>query len=142
MSWYDKEAPDFTLTDINGKEHKLSDYRGRNVLIIFWTTWCMPCRKEIPYLIELRKTVGGEDLAMLAISNESLKLVQKVVSQLGINYTVLLEKDNMPSPFGVMKIFRTTGIPCSFFIDPQGKVKLATSGLVSLKEIKAILKTE
>ncbi len=142
VSWYGKEAPDFTLTALNGKEHKLSDYRGRNVLIIFWTTWCVPCRKEIPYLIELRKTVSGEDLAMLAISNEKLELVQKVVSQLGMNYTVLLEKDNMPNPFGVMKIFRTTGIPCSFFIDPQGKIKLATSGLVSLKEIKAILKTE
>ncbi|MGD8786070.1 MAG: DUF4432 family protein [Phycisphaerales bacterium] len=142
VSWYDKEAPDFTLSDLNGKEHKLSDYRGRNVIIVFWTTWCGPCRKEVPSLIELRNAVDEKDLAILAISNESLELVQKVSSQLGMNYTILLDKDNMPDPFGVMKIFRTTGIPCSFFIDPQGKIKLATSGVVSLKEIKAILKTE
>jgi peroxiredoxin len=142
VSWYGKEAPDFTLSDLNGKEHKLSDYRGRNVIIVFWTTWCGPCRKEVPSLIELRNTVDEKDLAILAISNEKLDLVQRVASQLGMNYTILLDKDNMPDPFGVMKIFRTTGIPCSFFIDPQGKIKLATSGLVSLREIRAILKTE
>ncbi len=69
-SWYGKEAPDFTMTDINGKEHKLSDYRGRDVMIIFWATWCMPCVIEVPHLISLRNAIGEDELAMLAISNE------------------------------------------------------------------------
>ena len=71
-----------------------------------------------------------------------MPLVKRVASEQGMNYTVLLEKDNMPAPFGVMRIFTTTGIPGSFFIDPQGKIKLATSGLISLREVKAILKAE
>lgn len=141
-SMYGKPAPDFTLTDLAGNEHKLSDYRGKNVLIVFWTTWCAPCRLEMPHLIELRKTVSEDELAILAISNEKKAIVKKVVEKVGINYTVLLEKDDMPEPFGVMRIFRTTGIPCGFYIDPVGKIKLATSGLTTISEIKAILKAE
>jgi peroxiredoxin len=141
-SWYGKPAPNFTVTDLAGKKHQLSDYRGKNVLIVFWTTWCPPCRLEIPHLIELRKTISEDEFAVLAISNEKRDLVKKVVDKVGINYTVLLEKDDMSEPFGVMRIFRTTGIPCSFYIDPEGKIKLATSGLTTSREIKAILKAE
>ena len=141
-SWYGKPAPDFTLTDLAGNEHKLSDYRGKDVMIIFWATWCPPCKIEVPDLIELRKTTNQENLAMLAISDEDPALVKKFVADRKMNYTVLLDKGNMPAPFGVQRIYTTTGIPGSFFIDPQGKIKLATAGLLSLREIKAILKAE
>ena len=67
---------------------------------------------------------------------------KKVVDEVGINYTVLLETGEMPEPFGVMRIYKTTGIPCSFYIDPEGKIKLATSGMTTAREIKAILKAE
>ena len=136
-SWYGKEAPDFTLTDITGKEHKLSDYKGKKVLLIFWATWCPPCRKEIPDLIELRKTVGKDELAMLAISNEQTNLVKGFVDQAKINYTVMLDRGALPGPYNAIN-----AIPSSFFIDAEGKIKLATSGLVSLEEIKAILQAE
>ncbi len=141
-SWYGKPAPNFTVTDLEGKKHRLSDYRGKNVLMVFWTTWCPPCRVEIPHLIELQKTIYEDELVVLAISNEKRNLVKKVVDKTGINYTVLLEKDDMPEPFGVMRIFKTTGIPCSFYIDPEGKIKLAASGLTTLRDIKNILKAE
>jgi len=136
------KAPDFTLTDIAEQKHQLSDYRGKNVLLIFWATWCPPCRMEIPHLIELRKTVSEEDLAILAVSNEKLELVKKFVTSQKMNYTVLLDEGAMPKPFGFMRIYTSTGVPGAFFIDPQGKIKLATSGLVSLPEIKAILQAE
>jgi peroxiredoxin len=137
QSWYGKPAPDFALTDLAGKEHKLSDYKGKDILIIFWATWCPPCRMEIPHLIELRKTVADGELAMLAISNEALELVKKFVAQAEINYTVLIDRGTLPGPYDTI-----SAIPSSFFIDRQGKMKLATTGLVSLKEIKAILEAE
>jgi len=77
---------------------------------------------------------------MLAISNDKPDLLKGFVAKQRINYTVLLDKDDMPEPFGVMRIYKTLGIPCSFFIDPEGKIKLATSGLISLDEIKAVLR--
>ena len=137
--FYGRTSLDFTLTDITDKKHKLSDYRGKNVLLIFWSTWYIPCLSEIPHLIELRKTVSEDNLAMLAISNERANTVRRWVDLAKINYTVISDQDTiyMPVPYSTIKY-----IPCSFFIDPQGKIKLATSGLVSLSEIKAILQAE
>jgi len=137
QQWRGKPAPDFTLADIDGKEHKLSGYRGKNVLIVFWATWCPPCRMEIPHLIELRNTVDADELAMLAISNESLNLVKNFVSQARMNYTVLVDRGTLPAPYNAV-----SAIPSSFFIDPEGKIKLATRGLISLKEIETILEAE
>ncbi|MHC4172492.1 MAG: TlpA family protein disulfide reductase [Planctomycetota bacterium] len=133
-SWYGKPAPDFTLADLAGKKHKLSDYRGKDVLLVFWATWCPPCKREIPGLIELRRTVGEDKLAMLAISDETLGLVKRFVGQAKINYTVLTDPGVLPGPYNTIN-----SIPCSFFINPEGKIKLASSGLMSLGEIKAVL---
>lgn len=141
---FGKNSPDFALTDINGKQHKLSDYRGKDVLITFWATWCKPCKKEIPHLIALRNVIGEDKLAMLAISYistyppETTENVKEFVKQNKINYTVIsVNPEVMPSPYN-----NISGIPCSFFIDSAGKIKLVTQGALSLGEIKAILQAE
>jgi len=137
-SWFGRMAPEFTLTDISGKQHKLSDYRGKNVMIIFWATWCLPCLIEMPHLIALRNIIDEDKLAMLAISNENSALVEKFVENKKMNYTVFSSDTRaMPSPFN-----RIRGIPCSFFIEPNGKIKLATEGMLSLGEMKAILQAD
>jgi peroxiredoxin len=143
-SWFGQKSPNFTLTDINGKQHILSDYHGKDVLIIFWATWCAPCKAELPHLIALRNLIGEDKLVMLAISYiipfppETTEKVKYFVKQNKINYTVFsIDPSTMPSPFSQL-----TTIPCSFFIDPEGKIKLATEGLLSLGEIKAILQAE
>jgi len=134
ISWHGKHAPDFTSSDINGKQHKLSDYRGKNVMIIFWATWCRPCLTEIPHLIELRKTISENELAMLAITNERPETVKIFVAKNSMNYTVLLNRGTLPKPFS-----NVNAIPSSFFIDPDSRIKLATVGLIPLNDIKAIL---
>ena len=137
-SWFGRMAPEFTLTDISGKQHKLSDYRGKNVMIIFWATWCLPCLIEMPHLIALRNIIDEDKLAMLAISNENSALVEKFVENKKMNYPVFSSDTRaMPSPFN-----RIRGIPCSFFIEPNGKIKLATEGMLSLGEMKAILQAD
>jgi len=142
--WYGRKAPDFALTDITGRQHRLSDYRGRNVMIIFWAAWCRPCIMEMPHLIELRKTTEEDKLAMLAISYitkvppNTTEMVRSVVEQQKINYTVFsVHIGELSKPYNEI-----TGIPCSFFIDPEGRIKLATLGVLSLGTIKAILEAE
>jgi peroxiredoxin len=137
-------AHDFTITDITGKQHKLSDYRGKNVMLIFWATWCGPCKAELPHLIALRNRISKDELAMLAISYkttyppETTEMVKNFVKQKEINYTVFsTDFDAMPPPFN-----KLSSIPCTFFINPDGKIKLATVGPLSLGEIKAILEAE
>lgn len=142
-SWFGKSAPDFTLTDINGKQHKLSDYRSKNVMLIFWATWCGPCRLEIPHLIELRNTIGQDKLTMLAISlidpRNTTEIVKGFLEQnKDINYTVCsVSSGDMPAPYNLVN-----SIPCSFFIDPEGKIKLATIGLLPLSDMKAIIQVK
>jgi cytochrome c-type biogenesis protein len=143
-SWYGQMAPDFALTDITGKQHRLSDYRGKDVMLIFWATWCPPCIREIPDLIELRKTIGEDKLAMLAISYitttppNTTEMVKSFVERQKLNYTVLsVNRSNVSEPYN-----QVSGFPSSFFIDPEGKIKLATLGLLSLDTIKAILQAK
>lgn len=136
--WYGKTAPEFTVTDIKGKEHSLSSYRGKNVLVVFWATWCPPCQREVPNLIELRKQISEDKLAIIAISNEDPGTVKAFVNDKGINYTVASVANNaLPSPFSDV-----TSIPTTFYIDRNGKIKLITVGLVELNDTKAILKAE
>ena len=136
--WYGKTANEFTVTDIKGKKHSLSGYRGRNVMVVFWATWCPPCNVEVPNLIELRKQIGEDKLAIIAISNENPETVKAFVNAKGINYTVASVTNNaLPSPFSDV-----SSIPTAFYIDRNGKIKLATVGTVELDDIKAILKAE
>ncbi|MFH1371950.1 MAG: TlpA disulfide reductase family protein [Planctomycetota bacterium] len=142
-NWYGKQAPDFTVTDITGKKHTLSEYRGKNVMLIFWATWCPPCIMEIPHLVELRNTIGEDKLAMLAISyidfrNKPETVKKFVAAKPIINYTVTAtDIDVMPRPYNLVN-----SIPSSFFIDPEGKIKIATEGLIPLSDTKAIIEAE
>lgn len=133
-SWWDKPAPDFTLTDIEGQTHKLSDYRGKDVVVAFWTTWAGPCKLEVPHLKELRNEISKDKLAILAISSEPTALVKAFAAEQGINYTVLTSSGNLPSPFDQVK-----NIPSTFFIDPDGRFKLAIEGMVPADDAKAIV---
>jgi peroxiredoxin len=143
INWYGKMAPDFTVTDITGKSHTLSQYKGKNVMLIFWATWCGPCIQEIPSLIELRNTVGEDKLAMLAISTigyrSSTEGVKKFVAANPIiNYTIIsADADSVPSPYNSIN-----AIPTTFFINPDGTIKIVTEGLTPLPQIKAILDAE
>lgn len=140
---YGKPAPDFTVTDLAGEKHTLNQYRGKNVILNFWATWCKPCIVEIPHLIELQNSIGEDKLAILAISyitpmNSAEKIRKFVAARPAINYTVIAtDMEDMPKPYNLI-----TGIPSSFFIDPQGKIKLATEGLIPLQDIKAIIEAE
>ncbi len=137
-SLYGRAAADFSLPDINGKRHKLSDYRGKDVVIIFWATWCVPCLQEIPHLIALRNIINEEKLAILAISDENPALLRRFVAASKINYTVLSGRITaLPSPYR-----QIAGVPTSFFVDKEGKIKLVTQGTLHLGDSKAILLAE
>jgi len=136
-TWWGRPAPDFTLTDIAGQTHKLSDYRGKDVVVVFWATWYGTCKKEIPQWKDLRSAYPPDKLAILAISNEPPALVKKAAEEQGINYTVLTSSGDLPAPFDKVET-----VPSSFFIDPDGNFKVAVNGMVSAADAKAIVQAQ
>jgi peroxiredoxin len=136
-SSFGTEAADFVVEDIEGRTHKLGDYHGRNVVVVFWATWCPACNLEIPHLIELRKMLAKDKLGILAISNEEPEHLKNFAASKNINYTIATLGGPLPEPFASV-----TSIPTTFFIDPEGKIKFAAVGVVSLEHAKAILNAE
>ena len=141
--WIGQPAPDFTLTDLEGREHRLSGYRGKNVVIVFWATWCRPCKAEIPHLVELRNTTGEDELVILGVSHITARNPEEGISRFvaankQMNYPVLATRaSSMPAPFNAI-----LGLPSMFFIDADGKIKLGIMGVISLEEVRAILKAK
>ena len=135
MNWYGKEAEDFDFRSIyDEKIRKLSDYRGKDVIVVFWATWCPPCKAEIPHLKKLREDISPDKLEIIAISNENTSLIKQFVESNDINYTTSGITSRPPAPFSYVE-----SIPTSFYINEQGKVELIVVGVVSAETAKEIL---
>jgi peroxiredoxin len=113
-------APDFTLKDLNGNKVSLSSYRGKVVLLNFWSTTCGPCLEEIPSLIELQREFKSQGLVVLGIAlDPSAKPVHELVAKLKVEYTNLMDINN-DVYFDVYGLF---GQPISLIIDRNGVVR-------------------
>ncbi len=135
--WWGRPAPDFTLTDIEGKTHKLSDYRGKEVIVEIWRTWNPTCKLEVPHLKELRGAFDQDSLVILAVSNETPDVLKAFVTEQGINYAVLSSSGAMLAPFGKAEFSPTT-----FFVDREGRIKVAAVGVVPASDAKAIIQAK
>jgi cytochrome c biogenesis protein CcmG/thiol:disulfide interchange protein DsbE len=112
-------AADFTLTDLNGQVHRLADLRGKVVFLNLWTTWCPPCRTEMPAMEALYQRLKDRDFVMLAVSEDErgAEVVAPFVAELDLSFPVLLDPEARLSPrYGV------TGYPETFVIDREGRV--------------------
>jgi thiol-disulfide isomerase/thioredoxin len=137
---------DLVFKDLQGKELKLSDLRGKVVLLDFWATWCEPCKIETPWLIEFQKEYGPKGFTVIGIAmdEEGQKIVEPYLhtaqfdmedgSKLGINYPIVLGNDALSDKFGV------NGFPTGVLISRDGKLIKITSGLVSRDELEKDIK--
>ena len=139
LSSDNNKAPNFTLVDTNGKKIKLSDYRGKVVILDFWATWCPPCRKGIPDLIEIQKEFKNK-VAIIGVSldTDTKGDVVPFIKNFGINYPVVLGNQDIVQAYGNIE-----AIPTSFVIDKKGNIVNHHVGLTPketyLSEIKKLL---
>jgi len=112
-------APDFVLASVDGKDVRLSDYRGRVVLLNFWATWCPPCRSEMPSIESLNRKMNGYDFVILAVSIDSFKTSQlkNIVSPNHYTFTILHDPEQK-----VADIYLISGIPTTYIIDKDGVI--------------------
>lgn len=131
-----KQAPDFTLQDLDGKPVKLSDFRGKAVLLNFWATFCGPCKVEMPWLVELQKQYGPQGLQIVgvALDDSGKDTIQKYAKEMGVNYTILQGQDSVGDAYGAV------GLPATYYINRNGKIVDSALGLVSRGEIEDDIK--
>lgn len=118
-------APDFELETLTGDVVKLSDYRGKKVMVNFWATWCPPCRAEIP---DMQKFYEKHDIEILAINltetEPSRGQVNGFVDEFGMTFPVLLDNDLTVAE----DTYKIQPIPSSFFIDTKGIIRFYAPG--------------
>jgi peroxiredoxin len=128
-----QQAPDFTLTALDGKTMKLSDLRGKAVLLNFWATWCEPCKVEMPWFVDLQNKYASQGLQVVgvAMDDASPSEISSFAKKLGVNYPVLIGKEEVGAQYGGIEY-----LPSTFYITRDGKILDHVFGLVSKSEIE------
>jgi peroxiredoxin len=113
------QAEDFRLTDLEGKQQSLSQYRGKIVLVNFWATWCKPCTTEMPAMQKIYDKLRDKGFMVLAVNElEDDAKVREHIKQYGHTFPVLMDNDNkVANQFGVF------GLPVSVFLDEKGVIQ-------------------
>jgi peroxiredoxin len=124
-------APDFQLKALDGTTVRLSDYRGKAILLNFWATWCPPCREEIPWFVDFQKQYGPQGLQVVGVSvdNADPKAVMDFIRQRGVNYPVLVADDQVVEEYGGIE-----GLPTTIYIGRDGHITRFVEGLVGHHE--------
>jgi peroxiredoxin len=130
--WEGVQAPDLSVTTLDGKTIQLSQLKGKRVVLDFWATWCGPCVKEIPHLVKLRNETSQDDLVMIGISQEAPVILKPFVSQKGLNYPIASAKE-LPAPYQDVH-----SIPTTFFIDRKGVIQSVAVGYHEFAQLKEL----
>jgi peroxiredoxin len=128
-----RPAPDFALKDADGRPVRLSDFRGKVVLLDFWATWCGPCKIEIPWFVEMQRSNRdrGFEVLGVAMDDEGWEVVKPFITSIGVNYRVMIGDDPTAQSYGGVD-----ALPTTFLIDRSGKIAAVHIGLTSKKEFQ------
>lgn len=131
-------APDFALTDFNGKPLRLADYRGKLVLLNFWASWCGPCLEEMPRLSALQRNYGARGLQVIGVSMDDEAAPAKgLLAKRPVDYPVALGDEKLGERYGGI-----LGLPQSFLIDRHGLILARYKGEADISQIEATVRSQ
>src|ERR1700691_3951427 len=130
-------APDFALASLDGKTVRLSDLRGKAVLLNFWATWCGPCKIEMPWFVEMQNQYAAQGFQIIgvAMDDASKEDIAKFAKDMGVNYPILIGKESVGDEYGGVP-----ALPETFLIGRDGKIVDKIIGLRGKAEIEDSIK--
>jgi len=126
--------PDFSLTDLQGKEMRISQFRGKPVILNFWTVDCAPCKLEMPLFQKLVEATKGEIEVVAVNMGDSRKDVEEYVNANGFTFTILLDEDGR-----VSDLFNVMAFPVTYIIDQDGIIQNHHTGQLTDDSLKTYL---
>ncbi|WP_391121643.1 thiol-disulfide oxidoreductase ResA [Psychrobacillus sp. L3] len=125
------KAPDFVLVDMQGNEHRLSDYKGKGVFLNFWGTWCKPCATEMPAMDNQYNIYKDHGVQTLAINiGESDLKVNSFAKRYGLSFPIAIDRNK-----SVMELYNIDPLPTTFLINPDGRIVKIIKGQMTEKDI-------
>lgn len=134
-----KIAPDFELKDSDGKDLRLSNLKGKVILVNFWATWCEGCQVEIPWFVEFEKSYADRGLVVVGVSmdDDGWKSVRPWIKEKKVNYPIVIGDEGLGKQYGL------EGMPLTVLVDREGKIADVHAGVVNKadteKKILALL---
>ena len=125
-------APEFSLKDLNGKNVRLSDFKGKVVLVNFWASWCPPCKMEIPGFQKTYAAYKNKGFAIIGIATDDVS--QSFIKDMGMTYPVVMADDKVISGYG-----NISGIPTSFLVGKDGRIIKKVMGIYFEGSLKSDL---
>ncbi|MBD8014010.1 thiol-disulfide oxidoreductase ResA [Microbacterium sp. APC 3898] len=129
------KAPDFALVDLEGNDHKLSDYEGQGVFLNFWGTWCKPCAKEMPAMDRQYEAFSNDGVQVLAVNiAQSDFEVQSFADQYGLSFPVVIDKTK-----SVMTAYNIRPLPTTVLVNPEGNIERIITGEMTEQDIAGFM---
>lgn len=126
---------DFSLTGLDGRQHRLSDYRGKWVVVNYWATWCPPCLEEMPELVHFHERHKEKDAVVLGVNMEDIPAAElkRFVEENMVTYPILRSRSGMTA------LGPIPGLPTTYLVAPDGSVTASKLGALTAQDIEAFI---
>ena len=130
--------PDFSLPDISGAQRHISEWDGKVITINFWATWCLPCLKEVPLLVDLQSEYGDDGFQVIGIALQKPEDVMDFIRDNNVNYPILAAEMEV-IPVAEAYGNQLAALPYTAIIDREGEIVYTKHGAVTRAEVVAVI---